>query len=154
MSAKRQDGRKVTKSELSSSLDFVYHFTCLSMPSNEIFVSRLLKYHQGEIILTKENLFGYIIDLCNQFKHFALCLEEFLGLPKNDQRRLLYHNTPIYVQFVLALYFNGETGYHQLQRLPNVDPSSGENYSKVNKNTYYASLLPFKTGCLLTVSSF
>lgn len=153
MSAKRQDGRKVTKSELSSSLDFVYHFTCLSMPSNEIFVSRLLKYHQGEIILTKENLFGYIIDLCNQFKHFALCLEEFLGLPKNDQRRLLYHNTPIYVQFVLALYFNGETGYHQLQRLPNVDPSSGENYSKVNKNTY-ASLLPFKSGCLLTVSSF
>ena len=85
MPAKRQDGgRKATKSELSSSLDFVYHFTCLSMPSNEIFVSRLLKYHQGEIILTKENLFGYIIDLCNQFKHFALCLEEFLGLPKNE----------------------------------------------------------------------
>ena len=57
------------------------------MPSNEIFVSRLLKYHKGgEVILTKENLFGYIIDLCNQFKHFALCLEEFLGLPKNDQR--------------------------------------------------------------------
>ena len=116
-----QDSQDLPKFCEKSSLEFIYDFTCLSMAIDPTLGSKLQKYHEGVSILFKEDLFGYIIELCNQFKHFALCLKEFLTLTKDDQRRLLYQNTPIYVQLILGLYFNARTGLEQLQSLPGMD---------------------------------
>ena len=70
--------------------------------------------------MAKEDFFGDIIELCCQFKHFAHSREEFLTLSKYDQERLLHQNTPLYVQLILAMYFNASSGWKQLQVLPGI----------------------------------
>ena len=96
------------------------------------FVSKLFLYHKGDVrFLIKEDLFGYIIKLCNQFKHFAFSLEEFLNLSKIDQTKLLHQNTPIYVQLILSMYFNGQTGFDQLSCLPGVEPQITDSFARI-----------------------
>ena len=97
------------------------------------FISKLFGYHKGDTrFLIKEDLFGYIIQLCNQFKHFALSLEEFLNLSNIDQTKLLHQNTPIYVQLILSMYFNGKTGFDQLSCLPGVEPQIADDYPRIH----------------------
>ena len=120
---KFSDVEQVQYNHVKQNLTFVYHFTCLNMHLDNSFVSKLFLYHKGDVrFLIKEDLFGYIIKLCNQFKHFAFSLEEFLNLSKIDQTKLLHQNTPIYVQLILSMYFNGKTGFDQLSCLPGVEP--------------------------------
>ena len=42
---------------------------------------------------------------------------EFLHLPKSDQRKLLARNVPLYIQYILAKYINSNTGYEQISWL-------------------------------------
>ena len=122
-----QRQRNSSSNDVLDIIDFTFFLTCVSMKANAGFKDRILSYHKiGNGLLIKEDLFSYVIDLCNQFKHFALSREEFLGLSKYDQRRLFHQNTPIYVQFVLAMYFNAKSGWQQLQILPGIDPISTE----------------------------
>ena len=122
-----QRQRNASSNDVLDIIDFTFFLTCVSMKVNAGFKDKILSYHKiGKGPLIKEDLFSYVIDLCNQFKHFALSRQEFLGLSKYDQRRLLHQNTPIYVQFVLAMYFNVKSGWQQLQILPGIDPISTE----------------------------
>ena len=47
----------------------------------------------------------------------ALMNNEFLHLPKSDQRKLLARNVPLYIQYILARYINSKTGYEQVSWL-------------------------------------
>ena len=47
----------------------------------------------------------------------ALMNNEFLHLPKSDQRKLLARNVPLYIQYILAKYINSDTGYEQVKWL-------------------------------------
>ena len=96
------------------------------------FVEKLFDYHKGEArFLIKEHLFGYVLILCKQFEHFAMSLADFVSLPKMDQTKLLHQNTPMYVQLILAMYFNGKTGFEQLSALPGIEPQMNEVYLRV-----------------------
>ena len=93
------------------------------------FINKLFAYHNGDArFLIKEDLFGYVMKLCNQFKHFALSLDDFVKLSDVDQAKLLHQNTPIYVQLILAMYFNGQSGFDQLNCLPGIDPQNNVFY--------------------------
>ena len=91
-----------------------FNFTRNQMVLRACFKEELLNYHKGELILTKRTLFQYIVELGNQFKHFALMHKEFLSLPKNDQRKLLLRNSPLYVQYILGRYITAESAVEQL----------------------------------------
>ena len=96
------------------------------------FITKLFSYHNGDArFLIKEDLFGYIIQLCNQFKHFALSLNDFVKLSNVDQAKLLHQNTPIYVQLILSMYFNGQSGLDQLKCLPGIEPQHNVFYPRI-----------------------
>ena len=44
-------------------LNFIYNFTCLSMPINQTFITRLFAYHKGGYLLTKGKFFFKIWNL-------------------------------------------------------------------------------------------
>ena len=96
------------------------------------FINKLFSYHNGDArFLIKEDLFGYVIQLCNQFKHFALSLDDFVKLSNVDQAKLLHQNTPIYVQLILSVYFNGQSGFDQLKCLPGIEPQPNIFYPRI-----------------------
>ena len=81
------------------------------------FVTELVAYHSGEHILRRQSFFDCIRALGRQFGHFALMNREFLSLPKDDQRKLLARNTPLFIQFILSQYFTAESGFDQISWL-------------------------------------
>ena len=91
-----------------------FNFTRDQMVLPLDFKEELMNFHKGEWVFTKRAFFQYIIELGNQFKHFALMHKEFLSLPKNDQRKLLLRNTPLYVQYILGRYISSKSGTDQL----------------------------------------
>ena len=103
------DGGRVVRKVLRC-----FNFTRDQMVLPLCFKEELLNYHKGECFFTKRAFFQYVIELGNQFKHFALMHKEFLSLPKNDQRKLLLRNTPLYVQYILGRYISGKSGSDQL----------------------------------------
>ena len=116
----------------TENVPFIYNFTCLNVLLDLSFVEKLFDYHKGEArFLLKEHLFGYVLILCKQFEHFAMSLADFVSLPKMDQTKLLHQNTPMYVQLILAMYFNGKTGFEQLSALPGIEPQMNEVYPRV-----------------------
>ena len=116
----------------NENVPFIYNFTCLNVLLDSSFVEKLFDYHKGEArFLIKEHLFGYVLILCKQFEHFAMSLADFVSLPKMDQTKLLHQNTPMYVQLILAMYFNGKTGFEQLSALPGIEPQTSEVYPRV-----------------------
>ena len=116
-------------------LNFVYYFTCLTMQVDPCFKMKLVKYHLGDVrFLLKEDWFAYILQLCHHFKHFAMSLQEFLNLTKSDQIRLLHQNVPIYVQLILSMYFNGQSGSEQLNCLPGIEVPDNHSYQRVRLN--------------------
>ena len=60
-----------------------------------------------------------------------MSLEDFVKLSNVDQTRLLHQNTPIYVQLILTMYFNGQSGLDQLNCLPGIEPQTNIVYSKI-----------------------
>lgn len=79
------------------------------------FSKELLSYHQGERIMTRKSFFRHLRTLGSQFRHFAIINKDFVNLSKDDQRKLLARNTPLYIQYMLARYITGETGFEQLE---------------------------------------
>ena len=94
---------------------------------------QLLWYHQGHPqFLIKEDWLNYILELCKQFNLFANSLPEYLNLEKVDQIKLLHQNMPIYVQLVLSLYFNEESGIEQVNNLPGINVVSHAAFKRVD----------------------
>lgn len=88
--------------------------TCGQMVADACFKVELLSYHQGVGLLSRNSFLTNLTSLATQFRHFALMHQEFLRLPKSDQRKLLSRNTPLFIQYVIARYITGETGYEQI----------------------------------------
>ena len=59
----------------------------------------------------------YICNLATQFRHFSMLHRGFRSLSLNDQLKLIYKNTPLFIHLTLSRYFLAETGFNQLELL-------------------------------------
>lgn len=88
---------------------------CLQTESQ--FAQDLLAFHLGFRIPDKSSLTRHLKKLAQVFWTFAQQQPEFNSLSKCDQRRLMYHNAPLFIQFVLGKYFTSSWGIEQCQWL-------------------------------------
>ena len=81
-------------------------------------IDGLLCFHLGTYApLNKSDLKGYLIRLARIFKYYALQQPEFVSLSKEDQKRLLNFNAPVFIQYILTRYLNAKDPIEQLKWL-------------------------------------
>ena len=78
---------------------------------------KLIDFHKNVDEFSRKYFEELIEDLKAQFEQFARTEESFNRLSLNDQSKLLEFNTPLYVQYLIAGYFNESSGSGQIQVL-------------------------------------
>ena len=73
-----------------------------------------LENHQRKKPLEKRPLVNHLNMISLMFSDFAKNQEYFSALSAQDQEVLIKHNSPLYIQYILARYFSSETGREQI----------------------------------------
>ncbi|TRY76250.1 hypothetical protein TCAL_08790 [Tigriopus californicus] len=80
--------------------------------------ARFITLHYGdENAISMEDIKQVAACFKERFSQFAHHFPQFHNLPQDDQRQLLEHNSPLFVQYILARYFGSKTGSEQLSWL-------------------------------------
>lgn len=101
-----------TGKKLSSILDS-FIISMLRVESS-IHTSEIVLHHLKTATLRKTSLILHLGHIASALTDFARSMPVFRNLSSNTQRLLLRNNVPLYIQYVLARYFNAASGLEQL----------------------------------------
>jgi hypothetical protein len=101
-----------TGKKLSSILDS-FTFSMLRVESSP-HTSEILSHHLKAATLRKTSLILHLGHIASALTDFARSIPTFRNLSCDTQRLLLRNNVPLYIQYVLARYFNSSSGLEQL----------------------------------------
>lgn len=95
---------------------FATVMNCISLEPD--IQARFISFHHGDgDPITFEDIKKVAACFKERFSQFAHYFPHFRNLALDDQRQLLEHNSPLFVQYILARYFGSQTGSEQLSWL-------------------------------------
>ena len=101
------------QSQIGTILD-EFILSCCKLDLNSEPVQNLMLCHQGLKMFDNSTLISQLAEIASMLTHFAASQLLFSSLTKEDQVILLKNNVPLYLQYILARYFNAETGFEQI----------------------------------------
>ncbi|TRY67251.1 hypothetical protein TCAL_02930 [Tigriopus californicus] len=112
-----------------------WYQSCSNTAIGEGVFQNWLEFHMGRYRMNKYVLRVLIVHLAKLFANFAFALPEFMSLSKADQCKLLYRNTPIFVQYFCGRFINAQTGQQQVEWLfpMKIDHDFAYQYSNLPK---------------------
>lgn len=129
-----------------------WHQSCSNTIIDEDVFRNWLEFHMGRYRMNKYVLRVLIVQLARLFANFAFALPEFMSLSKADQCKLLYRNTPIFVQYFCGRFINAKTGLEQVEWLfpMKIDHNFSYQYSNLPKIPFSLvnqAVKAFKSSC-------
>ena len=104
-----QEHQELQKSYLIAEIQTSFNDQC---------IQSITDFHLGRTLTSeRRHICSIMVALSKRFKHFALLQRPFKMLSKKDQRLLLCHSGPRYIQLVLGNYHNSLTAQEQLGKL-------------------------------------
>ena len=99
-------------------LQRAYQIAELQTSFNSISLKSIRDFHVGKSFCChRRNFCSVMVSLSKRFRHFALLQRPFVMLSKTDQRLLLSHNGPRYIQLILGTYHNAPNAQAQMAAL-------------------------------------
>ena len=99
-------------------LQRAYQIAEIQTSFNSNSLKAIRDFHVGKSFCCHRRHFcSVMVSLSKRFRHFALLQRAFVMLSKTDQRLLLSHNGPRFIQLVLGAYHNAPTAQAQMAAL-------------------------------------
>ena len=108
-----EEGLIPVQSQISCILD-AFTLSCGKLNLDSESAQDLILNHQGLKAFEKTTLISQLIVIASMLTDFASKLLLFTSLSSEDQKILLKHNIPFYLQYIMARYFSADTGLDQL----------------------------------------